>query len=69
MEGEDPEVVPINMDWSKEYFSTKAGVKLDPQKVYEGKIKEMRQIDAYEVKHDISWSDAKQMGLKLVNAK
>eukprot|EP00959_Pyramimonas_sp_CCMP1952_P226112 4728428-Pyramimonas_sp.AAC.1 len=28
----------------------------------------MRQTDAYEVKHDISWSDAKQMGLKVVNA-
>ncbi|CAK0852755.1 unnamed protein product, partial [Prorocentrum cordatum] len=67
--GEGPEVVPINMDWSKEYFSTKAGVKLDPQKVCEEKIMERRHIDACEVQHDISWSDARQIRLKLVNGK
>ncbi|CAK0790137.1 unnamed protein product, partial [Prorocentrum cordatum] len=48
----DPEVAPINVDWSKEYFSTKAGVKLGPQKACEAKIKEMRDIDAYEVKQE-----------------
>ncbi|CAK0893740.1 unnamed protein product [Prorocentrum cordatum] len=62
MVGRDPEVAPINVDWSKEYFSTKAGVR-------EGKIKEMRNIDACEVKQDIPWSEARKQRLNIVNAK
>eukprot|EP00959_Pyramimonas_sp_CCMP1952_P241425 5045927-Pyramimonas_sp.AAC.1 len=57
------------MEWDKDYFSTKAGVKLDPQKVLEGKIREMTQIEAYCVKEDIPWSTAREKKLKVVNSK
>ncbi|CAK0839054.1 unnamed protein product [Prorocentrum cordatum] len=64
-----PQVCPAQMEWDKDFFSTKAGIKLDPQKVLEGKIREMTQIEAYKVKGDIPWSTARERKLKVVNSK
>ncbi|CAK0821956.1 unnamed protein product, partial [Prorocentrum cordatum] len=60
---------PVQMEWDKDFFSTKAGIKLDPQKVLEGKIREMTQIEAYKVKEDIPWSTARKRKLTVVNSK
>ncbi|CAK0856446.1 unnamed protein product [Prorocentrum cordatum] len=34
----DPQVSPVQMEWDKDFFSTKAGIKLDPQKAVRARL-------------------------------
>ncbi|CAK0880457.1 unnamed protein product, partial [Prorocentrum cordatum] len=61
--------LPVHVDMSKESHSTKDGVRLDPEKALQGKLKELSQIDNFGVKDDIPWEEARRQGLHAVNSK
>ena len=54
------------IDWDKTYYGAKSGNLLDTQKVYEGRLRELANIDKLEVAEPIQFQEARSQSLEIV---
>ena len=57
------------VDWDKKYYGAKSGTLLDTQKVYEGRLKELVNIEKLEVAEPIQLQEARAQNLEIVYGK
>ena len=57
------------IDWDKKYYGAKSGTLLDTQKVYEGRLRELKNIEKLEVAEPISLQKARAHNLEIVYGK
>ncbi|CAK0820598.1 unnamed protein product, partial [Prorocentrum cordatum] len=57
------------LDWERDYYGTKSGKLLNKQKVYEGRRRELDNMQRLEVKEPILLSEARAQGLEVVYSK
>ena len=57
------------IDWDKKYYGAKSGTLLDTQKVYEGRLRELANIEKLEVAEPIMLQEARIKGLEIVYGK
>ena len=57
------------VDWDKKYFGTKSGTLLDTQKVYEGRLRELVNIEKLEVAETVPLQEARAQNLEVVYGK
>ena len=57
------------IDWDKKYFGAKSGDLLDKQKVYEGRLRELANIEKLEVAEPIQLQEARAQNLETVYGK
>ena len=57
------------IDWDKKYFGARSGTLLDPQKVYEGRLRELANIEKLEVAERIQLREARAQSLEIVHGK
>ena len=56
-------------DWDKKYCGAKSGTLLDSQKVYEGRLRELANIEKQEVAEPIQLQEARAQSLEIVYGK
>ena len=52
--------------WDKEYYGAKSGTLVDSQKVYEGRLRELGNIEKLEVAEPIQLQEARAQSLEIV---
>ena len=57
------------IDWDKKYYGAKSGTLLDTQKVYEGRLRELANIEKLEVAEPIQLQEARVKSLEIVYGK
>ena len=57
------------IDWNKKYYGAKSGTLLDTQKVYEGRLRELANIEKLEVAEPIQLQEARDKSLEIVYGK
>ncbi|CAK0791790.1 unnamed protein product, partial [Prorocentrum cordatum] len=57
------------IDWGRTYYGVKSGKALDKQKVYEGRVRELENMERLGVVGPISIADARSLGLEIVYSK
>ena len=57
------------IDWDKKYYGAKSGNLLDTQKVYEGRLRELANIEKLEVAEPIHLQEARAQNLEIVFGK
>ena len=57
------------IDWDKKYNGAKSGTLLDTQKVYEGRLRELANIEKLEVAEPIQLQEARSQSLEIVYGK
>ena len=57
------------IDWDKKYYGAKSGNLLDTQKVYEGRLRELANIEKLEVAGPIQLQEARAQNLEIVYGK
>ena len=57
------------IDWDKKYYGAKSGTLLDTQKVYEGRLRELANIEKLEVAEPIQLQEARGKNLEIVYGK
>ena len=57
------------VDWDNKYYGAKSGTLLDTQKVYEGRLKELANIEKLEVAEPIQLQEARAQNLEIVYGK
>ena len=57
------------IDWDKKYYGAKSGTLLDTQKVYEGRLRELANIEKLEVAEPIQLQEARAQSLEIVYGK
>ena len=57
------------IDWDKKYYGAKSGNLLDTQKVYEGRLRELANIEKLEVAQPIQLQEARAQNLEIVHGK
>ena len=54
------------IDWDKKYYGAKSGTLRDTQKVYEGRLRELANIEKLEVAEPIQLQEARVKSLEIV---
>ena len=57
------------IDWDKKYYGAKSGNLLDTQKVYEGRLRELANIEKLEVAEPIQLQEVRDQNLEIVYGK
>ena len=57
------------IDWDKKYYGAKSGTLLDSQKVYEGRLRELANIEKLEVAEPIQLQEARAQSLGIIYGK
>ena len=57
------------IDWDKKYYGTKSGNLLDTQKVYEGRLRDLANIEKLEVAEPIQLQEGRAQNLEIVHGK
>ena len=57
------------IDWNKKYYGAKSGSLLDTQKVYEGRLRELANIEKLDVAEPIQLQEARAQSLEVVYGK
>ena len=60
---------PAGIDWDKKYYGAKSGTLLDTQKVYEGWLRELANIEKLEVAEPVQLHGARVKSLEIVDGK
>ena len=66
MPGDQGQWTPRVVDWGKKYYGAKSGTLLDSQKVYEGRLRELANIDKLEVAEPIQLQEARAQSQEIV---